>query len=469
MCSADPRSEPRRSAFTRLAVVLSLIIGGFILSSATALYVVASRALEAEARALVAQESRRLERFKAPVDVLDQVLRARRAPDRPLLYAFVTPEGACPDVAMARNDMRICPVGNLPATPELLAATAGWIAFDYPSGAALIPALGRITVLPSGERLLVARSLAAVRDASERLLVLAVAGGAVGFVLAVIVAATASRLLLRRLQAINRFCDDVGHGDQGELGRRLPIRVPPDEFDSLNTHLNAMLDRIAQLMANARQFADVTAHELKTPLARLRLRLERAQAAAPSAEAADALADALVEIDLSNHLVRTFLEISRQAASDRRGFTTVDLAAVATDTAQLYEPLVDTADAELVVDAGPATVIGEASLLGQVVANLLDNASRHAPPGSAVRLATGRSAAGVFLTVEDRGPGIPPADRERAFEPFVAGVASTTGGHGLGLAFVRAVVDRHGFTVRLEDAEPGLRVVIQAPIPEATG
>jgi signal transduction histidine kinase len=273
----------------------------------------------------------------------------------------------------------------------------------------------------------------------------------------------------------------------GDLSQRLPRNQSGDEFDQLTDNLNRMLERIEGLMDGVRQMSDNIAHDLKTPLARLRNRLVELQqrletegesgagvhggaqdvanawadTATQADEARAAADDALREADALLATFGALLRIARIEASARReGFATVQLAGLVHDVAELYEPLAEERGQRLVVDVGAgADVRGDRDLLFQALANLVDNAIKYAPEGGQVVVALGRDGGCPVLTVTDNGPGVPPQDRDKVFQRFWRGDGSrTTPGSGLGLSLVEAVAALHETEVALEDARPGLRV-----------
>lgn len=322
----------------------------------------------------------------------------------------------------------------------------------------------RAAGLSGGVRLLVGRALAGrvqMQDAIGEaviwslgaLWVMSVGGG---FLL--------SRTILRRVDEVAAINREVMVGD---LGRRVPVRGSGDEFDRLAASMNSMLSRIEELMVGMRTVTDSVAHDLRSPLTRLRARLERARAAGASApEREKALDDALSDVDATLDLLGRLLEIARAESGLQRGqMAEVDLAAVARDVAELYEPTAE--DRGLLLEAsigGPMPVAGHGELLAQAVSNLVDNATKYAQ--GRIRVEAGLVDGRPRVRVEDDGPGIPAADRQRAVERFVRLDPSRSGkGAGLGLSLVAAVARLHGGTLELSDAGPGLRADLVLPAP----
>jgi signal transduction histidine kinase len=286
------------------------------------------------------------------------------------------------------------------------------------------------------------------------ILVLGTAGGAL-----------MSRNMLRRLDAINRTSGEIIAGD---LTRRVPLNGSGDEFDSLAENLNRMLDRIERLMKGLREVTDSVAHDLRTPLTRLRNRLEESVARlnASGAQASE-IERAIAETD---QLIGTFnallLIAETDAGTTRAAMSALDLSEVAADVVELYEPLAEEKKVGLTVIPGPAVVIeGNRSLIAQALANLVDNAIKYTPAGGMVRIRAAIAGESVDLSVADSGPGIPLADRPRVTERFVRLEASRNSpGTGLGLSLVAAVAHFHRAELVLEDNVPrGLKAVLRFP------
>jgi hypothetical protein len=276
--------------------------------------------------------------------------------------------------------------------------------------------------------------------------------------------------LLARVDAVTEASKTIMTGD---LSQRLPVNGSRDELDRLSAGLNDMFARIEQLMRGLREVSDNIAHDLKTPLTRLRNRAEAAlRAREGEASYRSALKDTIEEADT---LIRTFdalLNIARMEAGARgAGAKEFDVSEVANGAAELYEPLAEEKGLSLVVDAGAEVVMrGERQLIAQAIANLLDNAIKYSSAAAnggtagSVELHVRPNDAQIEIIVSDRGPGIASADRERALRRFVRLEASrTTPGSGLGLSLAAAVARLHGGELKLEDNHPGLRTVISLP------
>jgi signal transduction histidine kinase len=333
-------------------------------------------------------------------------------------------------------------------------------------------ALVRVTQLPSGFRLLVGRDL----DERERMYeIIATAGRwsvAIVMVLGIAGGVFVSRRVLKRVDAMTDTARTIMAGN---LAGRLPVIGTGDEFDRLASNLNDMLERIEGLMHGLKEVSDNVAHDLKTPLTRLRNRCEEALRLAKSEPDYRAALEATIEE--SEGLIRTFdalLMIARAESGEaREGMTEFDAAEIARDVTELYEPLADEKGLSLHVETSlPARVKGNRELVSQALANLVDNAIKYAAASkpslnatpAEVVVSAGAEGDRILLTVTDQGPGIPLADRPRAVERFVRLEQSRSKpGSGLGLSLAAAVARLHGGELRLEDNQPGLRVVIALP------
>lgn len=289
-----------------------------------------------------------------------------------------------------------------------------------------------------------------------------------------------ARRVLNRVDAINANARAIVAGD---LSGRLRLNGSGDELDRLVQNFNAMLERIAILMAGLKEVSGNIAHELKTPLTRLRGGVEQALRTAKSPEDyRGALEKALDESDRLIQIFDALLSIVRaEAGAGREGMSDFDAASVARDVGDLYEPVAEERGIVLAISAEPGlTVHGSRELAGQAVANLVDNALKYGCPETAgpspdagtaqapkgiVQLAARRRGGNVEFVVADRGPGIAGNDRQRVLDRFVRlENARSRPGSGLGLSLAAAVARLHNGSLRIEDNEPGLRVVIRLPI-----
>ena len=330
-------------------------------------------------------------------------------------------------------------------------------------------AIVRLFVLPGGFRLLVGR------DVEERSRLRGVIARAFGSSLALIVVLGFSggwfvaRRVLKRVDDMTGTTQSIMAGD---LSERLRVAGTGDELDRLAGNLNAMLDRIGELMAGMREVSDNIAHDLKTPLTRLR---NRADEALRGSGSPDELRKALEGvIEESDNLIRVFnalLMIARlEAGSASEAMAEFDAAEVARGVAELYDAAAEDAGCPLEVSVEPnLPVHGNRELVGQALANLLDNALKYSTgeeggPTARVTVSAARAQDRVVISVGDRGPGIPKEERGRVLERFVRlEGARTRPGFGLGLSLAAAVARLHGGTLILDDNDPGLRVTLSLP------
>lgn len=279
-----------------------------------------------------------------------------------------------------------------------------------------------------------------------------------------------SHYFLHRVDTISRTAEAIIGGD---LSQRVPLRGTGDDLDRLAETLNRMLDRIGELMESVRQVSNDIAHDLRTPLSRLGQRLEDARAHVRSvAEYERALDGAKVEVEA---LLATFAALLRiaevEAGAQRAAFRRVDLSTVVERVAQAFAPAAEDEGHSLVAEVAPAIAVqGDQELLTQMLVNLVENALRHAPEGTRIGVRLGKQSARAVLLVEDDGPGVPEAERERILRRFYRLEQSrTTPGSGLGLSLVAAVAALHGAELRLVDARPGLRVSLTFACGESGG
>jgi hypothetical protein len=369
---------------------------------------------------------------------------------------------------LANSDRR--PIaGNLDSWPNAQIGRGGFVEFNYErrvgADLELRHARGKVFQLSQGGFfLLVARD---IHDRTQLVsLFTTMLPWSVGLLLLFGLAGgyLLSHNFLARLDVINRTSRDIMAGD---LSRRVPVTAAGDEFDDLAEHLNRMLDRIERLMAGMREVSDNVAHDLRTPLNRLRNRLESAFAhESPDSEVGRDIASAVEETD---GLIATFnallLIAEAEAGSVRESKEAADLSSIVEGVGDLYGPVADENGVSLSVNAGTNAVIkGNRNLLTQAVANLVDNAIKYTPKGGAVSLTLAPNSGGYAVVVADNGPGIPPSDRARVVERFVRLESSRNSpGTGLGLSLVAAVARLHDAQLVLEDNQPGLRVILRFP------
>ena len=372
--------------------------------------------------------------------------------------------------------------GNVTALPPGTLDNPGWLETNYrrldeteSSEHFAHHALVRVFQLPGGFRLLVGRDL----EERERLYHIVIGAGRWSVIIVIVLGLAGGLFVTRRvLRRVDAMTDTTRTIMAGDLGERLPVAGTGDEIDRLAVNLNVMLERIEALMIGLKQVSDNIAHDLKTPLTRLRNRAEQALRTSGSETEYRAALDAIIEE--SDGLIATFnalLLIARaESGQARDNMSEFDAAEIARDVCELYEPLADEKGIVLKLEAAtPAQVKGNRELVSQALANLVDNAIKYtegrpaavdgaegAPPDIVV--AARNDGDRVLLTVADHGPGIPEADRGRAVERFVRLEQSRSKpGSGLGLSLASAVARLHGGELTLEDNQPGLKSIIALP------
>lgn len=407
--------------------------------------------VEAEVNGLAEQFSR------GSIRRLVQLVESRSAQPGSSLYLVTSPTGE----GIAGN------VGYLPTgTLEKI----GWAETEYrrlddPSGEH--HALVQVFQLPGGFRMLVGRDL----EDREKVHNIVISAGRWSVALVVVLGLAGgffvTRRVLRRVDAMTETTRTIVEGD---LSGRLAVAGSGDELDRLAENLNAMLERIEALMRGLTEVSDNIAHDLKTPLTRLRNRAEEALRSAKG----DADYRAALErtIEESDGLMRTFnalLMIARaESGNARDGMENFDAAEVAEGIAELYEPLAEEKGLTLKIDAPtPIVLRGNRELISQALSNLVDNAIKYAVPDGtegAIIVAAQSDDGRILLSVADNGPGIAEADRARAVERFVRLERSRSQpGSGLGLSLAAAVARLHGGELILTDNEPGLKAIIALP------
>jgi signal transduction histidine kinase len=451
----------RTTAFKLSAIYLAVftvfaafLIGYFARNTSAILHAQMQSALDAELEGMAAQYNRggivRLARF---IEV-----RSRQ----PGASIYLVTDSAGRKIA-----------GNVESVPDGVLRQAGEAAqivpyrrIDEDEPAVSHAALVQVVGLPDNFHVLVGRDVSESEELVaivRRSLILTVA---LMVVLGLVSWIFVSRRVLKRIESIADTSQRIVAGD---LSGRLEVTGSGDEFDRLAESLNIMLGRIERLMLGLKQVSDNIAHDLKTPLTRMRSRVEAALAQGGESEGRAALQ---ATIDEADQLIRTFnalLMIARvEAGSSDTEFCTFDAADVARDVFDLYEPLAEHARVALRLEAGrPATLRGNRELVGQALANLVDNAIKYADEGEGeprVVISVDKDDEAVGLAVADNGPGIAEAHRSRVVERFVRLEESRSKpGAGLGLSLVSAVAQLHGGNLLLCDNKPGLLAILRLP------
>ncbi len=366
--------------------------------------------------------------------------------------------------------------GNLQSWPAAARGGDGWIEFaarDWRPEAEAPPLLRAVAAtLPDGTHLLVGKDIDDTREFIGVIRRGIALGVALFCAMAVAAGISVTRRTVSRIEAINTTSRAIMASG---LGQRIPLRGTRDEWDQLAGNLNSMLARIEDLVGGIKQVSDSIAHDLRTPLMRMRGRLEMALRAPRGEGDTVLLARTVAELDGVLQTFASLLRISSVEARERTvGFAAVDLGRLAAEVADLFDAAAEERGAHVRFAADPEVLVwGDRDLLFEALSNLVDNAVKHGKGDVEVEVA--RRAAGASLAVGDRGPGIPADQRQRVFERFYRLECSrSTGGNGLGLSLVQAVAELHDARIVVADNDPGLRVELvfpplaQAPEPAVT-
>jgi signal transduction histidine kinase len=341
----------------------------------------------------------------------------------------------------------------------------GWSSLRAPTRSEEAESIRALTTgLPGGYRLVVGDD----NDRSESLQQTVVRSFAFAFAGVVLLGFLGgfglSRDVHRRLTAISGTAQAIIDGD---LARRVPVRGGQDDLDRLALTINRMLDRIGVLMRSLHQVSDDIAHDLRTPLTRLRQRLEGARGL-PALRMEEAIEGALQDLDGILDTFAALLRIAQiQAGARRAGFRPVDLVDLGRTVVEAFAPSAEDAGQALILEVDqPLSVVGDPELLTQMLVNLVENAMRHAGPKAHIRVRVAQAHGGGLLSVLDDGPGVPEAERERLFDRFYRLERSrSTPGSGLGLSLAAAVAGLHGAEIQLLDVHPGLEARVTFPLP----
>ncbi len=358
--------------------------------------------------------------------------------------------------------------GNLNRWPDVPPDEHGWLNFRLENAAngknEIHLARARSFTLSGDFHLLVGRDIYELEETQRRIIHALVLGFAITLVLGGVGGYVLSHQVGKRLETINTTSRDIMEGD---LSRRIAQQHSGDEFDLLASNLNAMLDKIEALMDNVRRVSDSIAHDLRTPLARLRNRLEQLrEEQGKDGQNLELVEQAIADAD---GLLKTFNALLRIARIETQqhveSFADTDMGALLHDVVELYEPLAEEKhqSLKLRVDA-EVHLLGDRDLLFQAMANLLDNAIKYTPSDGVIEIVLDKPDKKGRITLTDNGPGIPATEREQVFQRFYRLEKSRTSpGNGLGLSLVEAVASIHDMTLTLEDNHPGLRVCCTFP------
>ena len=320
--------------------------------------------------------------------------------------------------------------------------------------------------LPDGYHLLVGRDIDDLDEFTNKIKAAVLWGLSLIFVLAGAASVSVTRRTVGRIEAINATSRAIM---QSGLDKRIPLRGTQDEWDQLAENLNSMLDRVEALMAEVKQVSDNVAHDLRTPLTRMRGRLEKAYNRQRNGDYDQSLiGDTMADLDAVLRMFSSLTRISQIETTDQTSaFRTVNLAEIAGEVVELFDAAAEDKRAHLnaVVDQR-VLVTGDRDLLFDAVANLVDNAIKHGRDAGQVTVAVTQNNGGAVISVEDDGPGIPDDECQHVFKRFYRLERSrNTPGNGLGLSLVAAVARIHGARIEMMDNRPGLKCRLRFPSP----
>ncbi len=456
-----------RSSTLRLALICIAIFGAVVIALFGYVYRATASYLQSRADQAIAAE-------------LATLQSAYATGERSALTAAIAQHTAAPrgdGGIYLLTDAGFAPLaGNLDAWPSQLHGSAGWGSFrllhpKHDAGGA--PQLrATYTTLPDGSHLLVGRNIADLDQFAGRINIALGAGIVLIFVLAGVASVSVTRRTVGRIEAINTTSRAIM---QSGLGQRIPRRGTHDEWDELAANLNSMLERIELLMDEVKQVTDNVAHDLRTPLTRMRGRLERAYArSGPGAADANLIADTLADLDAVLAMFTSLTRISQIEANARTAaFRTLDLVQLAREVAELFDAAAEERGGRLELLAEEhVRVRGDRDLLFDALANLVDNAIKHGRDSGRVAIEVLHYGSAPVVSVTDDGPGIPLAEHERVLKRFYRLERSRrTPGNGLGLSLVAAVARLHGAAIEMRDNAPGLaiRLVFPRRAPDLVG
>jgi signal transduction histidine kinase len=449
-----PRTSLFRTSSFRIAAIYLGLFSASVAALGATVYVAVRSEESAEIDGDIARESTALAReysARGP-ERLQALIEARGGEASSFAYGLVDADGH--------------PLAGDLAPPG---ATLGWVYLPaQPRRDAPATARALVTRLDGGERLVVADAWRAAHGPTRAVVVAFLWALAGTLALGTLGGVILSVQILRRIDAMTRAAQDIVAGD---WRRRIPEAGADDELAQLARTFNRMFDRIQSLLEAHKNAGAAIAHDLRRPLARTLRRLEAARGDNAGAAATKAaIARAIADID---GVLETFSAILRigqiESGARRAGFKPVDLADVARDVVDAFLPAAEEGGRTLAADLVVALPLsGDRELLAQMVANLIDNALRHTPPGARVAATSARSEDELSLTIADDGPGAPDSELKRIFERFYRlDAARATPGDGLGLSLVAAVAELHGMTCRARDNRPGLAVVLTLPASRA--
>jgi signal transduction histidine kinase len=353
--------------------------------------------------------------------------------------------------------------GNLTAWPSTVTAARGWT--EFRAGEPLPHATNRplvramLQTFPGGDRLLVGKDISDLDRFADQIKTAMISVAALLFVVAGVASILVTRRTVGRIESINATSRAIMRSG---LDKRIPLRGSHDEWDRVAENLNLMLDRIETLMGEVRQVSDNVAHDLRTPLTRMRGRLEKAYHAQRIGEDDQTLiGDTIADLDAVLRIFSSLTRIAQIETQARKGaFRTVNLVEIASEVVELYDAAAEQEGTRLtVVGDREVLVTGDRDLIFDATANLVDNAIKHGRAGGNVVVANENIDGRPVISVADDGPGIPAGEHEQVFKRFYRREhCRYTPGNGLGLSLVAAVARLHGARIEMLDNSPGLKL-----------
>jgi len=360
--------------------------------------------------------------------------------------------------------------GNLETWPGALHPEPGWSTLItlHQEPERYEPALRATSrILPDGDHLLIGRKIEDLHGLLEKIVIALAWGAGLFLILAAAAGISTSRRSVARIESINATSLKIMRAG---LGERIPLRGTDDEWDGLARNLNSMLDRIEELMESVRQVSDNVAHDLRTPLTRMRGRLEKGcNQQLGVSQYQSLLTDTIIELDEILSRFSSILRISQiEMRNQRAGFHDIDLTHIVHEVVELFDPAAEERGVRLqLLGNEKAPVFGDRDLLFDALSNLVDNAIKHGGGNDAVTIEVRGDASGPVVTVADHGPGIPADERKNVLRRFYRLEHSRNGpGSGLGLSLVAAVANLHGAQIEMADNAPGLRIQLHFPPPD---
>jgi signal transduction histidine kinase len=446
--SSVPRSDVVRTITFRLTLAVAGAFACCVILLLGFIYWETETYQTERVSGIVRQEAQRLERM--PPDELLHTLEVRRASD-PHRLTFVSLFAS--DGSALWGVLQAIPAG-LPADGTLRRLNR---LTPDDEGRTVLAVARRV---PGGRTIVVWRSIATLVEL-HRVVFRALLLGLVPMVLLAV--AAGGLLSMRTVWRLRVLHEAIGRIMRGRLNERLPVGRTGDDLDRLTDAMNRMLEEIERLVGEAKSVGDNIAHDLRTPLARVRTRLERGRRVSETIEELrDTVDSAIADLDVTFGIVTALLRIGEMESGRRRaGFSEIDLAGIAQEVGEIYAPMAEERGLSLTVEAPPSVPISaDRDLMIEALANLVGNAIKFTPSGGAVRISVAAGPDGAALRVADTGPGIPDAERDLVLRRFYrADRGRQVPGHGLGLSLVTAIAHLHGFQLIIENG-PGCAMTL---------